>query len=168
MNNSTSPKGILIEGVECAGKTTLIKGIRDKIVPWDAKYLAHQPGQQFERFMYEYMVNRNIIFNRGHFSEAIYSRLWERETPFQPHELQVLNEYVRRNLLVILCDADTDTLEKRYSERNYSQKAAAPELGKIRDLFEDQFQGVECLRYTSTDQQNLEKVLEEIKAKVGS
>lgn len=161
-----TPKGILIEGVECAGKTTLIKGVRDKIVPWDAKYLAHQPGQQFERFMYEYMVNRNIIFNRGHFSEAVYSRLWGRETPFQPHELQVLNDYARRNLLVVLCEADVDTLVRRYGERDHFQKAAAPELEKIKQLFEEQFEGVECIRYVSTDQQTLERALEELKGKI--
>lgn len=166
-STESSLKGILVEGVECSGKTTLIKGIRDTIVPWDCKYLAHQPGQQFERFMYEYMVNRNIIFNRGHFSEAVYSQLWGRATPFQPHEMQVLNDYIRRNLLVVLCDADVESLVRRYSERSHFQKAAAPELGKIRDLFGGQFQGIECIRYTSTDQQALEQALEEIKSKIG-
>lgn len=168
MNTPTQPKGILIEGVECSGKTTLIKGIRDKIVPWDCKFLAHQPGQQFERFMFEYLVNKNIIFNRGHFSEAIYSQLWGREAPFQAHEFQVLNDYVRRNLVLVLCDADIDTLVKRYGERGYFQKAGAPELGQIKALFEEQFEGVDCVRYTSTDQQAYDRVLEEIKGKIGA
>lgn len=164
MTSATSPKGILIEGVECAGKSTLIKEIRDNVAPWDAKYLAHQPGHQFDRFMYEYMINNRIIFNRGHFSESVYSRLWDRESPFSPSEVDVLNDYTRRNLVVVLCDADVDTLVERYNQRDFHQKASAEELSRIRDLFAEEFDGIDCIHYSSTDEAALKQVSDQIKS----
>lgn len=95
--SSPIERNIIVEGVERAGKTTLIDEIRRKIPGWDLKYLGHKDGSQFDRYMWEYRVNRGVIFNRSHFSEVVYSKLRQRGEPFTEAEREVLDDVVARS-----------------------------------------------------------------------
>ena len=66
MPDRTAPHAVLVEGVECAGKTTLIRALRERL-DWDCKALSHRPAHQFDRFMGEYLLGRDVVFNRGHY-----------------------------------------------------------------------------------------------------
>jgi len=156
------PRAILIEGVECAGKTTLIRELRDGL-PWDCKALSHRAGHQFDRFIHEYTLGMNVVFNRGHYSEIVYSRLWNRAAPFSDAEEAVLNSYVSRHILVVLCTANVATLQARYENRNYRQHASCSELAQICDLFDQALCAVPHLRYTSTDDVALAEIVARIR-----
>lgn len=162
MIGRTPPRAILVEGAECSGKSTLIQALRDRPDPWDYTALSHRSGHQFDRYMREYVLARSLIFNRGHFSELVYSKLWGRESPFSAAEERVLGEYVGRYFLVVLCTADVAHLEARYARRDYSQRARCAELARIADLFEQQFHQVPHLRYVSTSGESLAQAVNTI------
>jgi len=160
--NSNRPQGVIIEGVECAGKTTLIDFLRKERLPWDVKYVAHQEGDQFDRYMYEYITARNILINRSHFSECVYGTLWRGGTSFEEYERKTLDSYVRRHMIVVHCDAPTELLLDRYANRDFDQMAKAEELDTIRSGFLRVLAGTDCIRYESTSQKELETTAEAI------
>ena len=148
-------KGIIVEGVECAGKSTLIQKLRSEIVPWDCKMLGHKPGIQFDRFISEYVINDEVVFNRSHISEVVYSELWQRETPFSSEEYRVLNDYIKRHFILILCEAETSALIERYQARDYHQKVSADELDKVKELFIAKCANLNVVRYDGSKKENL-------------
>lgn len=152
-------KGIIVEGVECAGKTTLIQRLRSKVVPWDCKMLAHKPSQQFDRFITEYVSNNEIIFNRSHISEIVYSKLWNRDEPFSSEERKVLDEFISRHFLIILCEAETSLLVERYNTRDFEQKAKATEFEHIKELFNLECKDLELIRYNGSNKESLNNIL---------
>ncbi|MDX6916317.1 hypothetical protein R9X49_14510 [Pectobacterium carotovorum] len=159
-------KGIIIEGVECSGKTTLIQRIRSDVISYDCIMLGHQSGSQFDRYMRDYMVNERVIFNRSHYSEFIYSRLWERGVPFSTSELDVLNDYIHRNFITILCTADVCSLAERYAKRQYKQKVNLNELSEVKSLFDDVLTPKADYIYSSNDVLELDKVLDYVKTRL--
>ncbi|RJL52397.1 hypothetical protein [Pectobacterium carotovorum] len=159
-------KGIIIEGVECSGKTTLIQRIRSDIVSYDCIMLGHQNGPQFDRYMRDYMVNERVIFNRSHYSEVIYSRLWDRGTPFSTSEMNVLSDYIHRNFITILCTADVCSLAERYAKRQYRQKVDLNELSEVKSLFDDVLIPKADYIYSSNDVLELDKVLDYVKTRL--
>lgn len=144
-------RNIIVEGVECAGKTTLIDELRRKAPGWDLKYLGHRTGNQYERYMWEYMVNKGVIFNRSHFSEVVYSRLRQREEPFTEPERRVLDDVVARNTLVIFCDPRIEDVRARFMQRSTVQPVQLEELEVVHGMFRDIFEGIPCMRYESRD-----------------
>ncbi len=161
-SKSAPPQGVIIEGVECAGKTTLIDYLRKKTLPWDVKYMAHQTENQFDRYIYEYVTARNVLLNRSHISECVYGTLWRGGVPFKEYEQQTLDNYVRRHMVLVHCDAPTELLLDRYSDRDFDQMAKAEELNAIRAGFERVLAGTDCIRYESTSQRSLENTAEAI------
>ncbi|WP_225087017.1 hypothetical protein [Pectobacterium colocasium] len=159
-------KGIIIEGVECSGKTTLIQRIRSDVISYDCIMLGHQSGSQFDRYMRDYMVNERVIFNRSHYSELIYSRLWDRGVPFSTSELDVLNDYIHRNFITILCTADVCSLAERYAKRQYKQKVNLNELSEVKSLFDDVLTPKADYIYSSNDVLELDKVLDYVKTRL--
>ena len=157
-------KGIIIEGVECSGKTTLIQRLRSDVIAYDCVMLGHQEGDQFDRYMREYMLNSRVIFNRSHYSEMVYSHLWQRESPFSVHEVSVLDSYLARNYITLLCTADIDTLAARYQGRDFKQKANIDELKAIKSLFESTLNNKADYIYHSNDASALDKVLDYVRA----
>lgn len=147
--SSIIERNIIVEGVECAGKTTLIDEVRRKIPGWDLKYLGHRDGNQYERYMWEYMVNKGVIFNRSHFSEVVYSKLKQREEPFTEQEREALDDVVTRNTLVIFCDPMIEDVKARFMQRTTVQPVQLEELEVVHGLFREVFAGVPCIRYES-------------------
>ena len=147
----TLRKNILVEGVECAGKTTLIDEMRRKIPGWDLKYLGHKPGNQFQRYMWEYMVNNGTIFNRSHFSEVVYSDLRQREQPFTDAERTILDEMAARDSLIIFCDPRIEDAKSRYIQRASTQPVELHELEVVHKLFREVFQNIPHAKYESKD-----------------
>ncbi len=166
ISDNNAIKGIIIEGVECSGKTTLIQRVRSDVISYDCIMLGHQNGPQFDRYMRDYMVNDRVIFNRSHYSELIYSRLWKRGVPFSASELDVLNDYIVRNFITILCTADVCCLAERYAKRQYKQKVNLNELSEIKSIFDDVLTPTADYIYSSNDELELDKVLNYVKARL--
>lgn len=156
-------RALVVEGVECAGKTTLIREFRDSVVNWDIKSLSHQPGRQFDRFMCEYVSAHGLILNRAHVSELVYARLWDRGRPFSDAERDVLDDYAARHFTLVLCTADQAVLERRYAERGFNQRAKVAELPRITEFFDEECERVPHIRYVSSGPDALAKAISDIR-----
>ncbi len=153
---------LVVEGVECAGKTTLIREFRARVSNLDVIALSHQNGHQFDRFMSAYLDAEGVIFNRSHISESVYAKLWDRERPFSSAEREVLDSFVARRFVTVLCTADPPTLRTRFAQRNFDQKARMNELEEIVRLFDAEFAGLPCVRYVSSSPDALDATLDAI------
>src|SRR3989304_4150298 len=113
-------KRIIIEGPDCSGKSTLVDRIKNEI-KWDAKALRHKDGDQFERYLFEYATADKVVFDRGHFSENVYSKLWRSGSPFSKNEKNILDSVCQEKTLIIFSCPSSDTIKKRYLSRDYTQ-----------------------------------------------
>ena len=84
-------KRIIVEGPDCSGKSTLVDTLKNRLL-WDAKSLHHKEGNQFQRYLKEYALGEEVVFNRAHFSENVYSKLWRGGSPFLEKEKEILND----------------------------------------------------------------------------
>ncbi len=153
---------LVVEGVECAGKTTLIREFRARVSNLDVIALSHQGGHQFDRFMSAYVAANGVVFNRSHVSEDVYAKLWNRGRPFSDAEREVLDSFVARRFVTVLCTADMATLRTRFADRNFEQKAGVAELEEIAGLFDARLDGFPYIRYVSTSPAALDAALNTI------
>lgn len=109
-------KNILVEGIDCSGKSTLVKELKNKL-NWDSRSLHHKRTSQFNRYLSEYCTADKVIFERGHLSEAIYSKIFSRSRPFDMEEEKTLDWYVRKNQILILAIPNIDTALARFRKR---------------------------------------------------
>lgn len=156
---------IIFEGPDCSGKSTAVNLIKN-VLKWDSKSLHHREGDQFARYLTEYAQNSQIIFDRSHFSEAVYSELWRGGTPFSHEELTTLNFLAQRNSLIIFVCPDLAIMQQRYLNRNYAQQISLSELQKSRDLFQNIMKNVNPLIYRASSYEELDHLLAKIKEMV--
>lgn len=158
-------KRILIEGPDCSGKSTAIDRIKNSL-RWDAKSLHHREGDQFQRYIKEYCSAESIVFDRGHFSEAVYGQMWRGGNPFSKEEFDFLNFYLQRDGLIIFALPSEETLINRYSARNFSQQIKENELALARNLFLEKSQIVPYILYTSESYKELDDLVADVLRRV--
>ncbi len=152
---------IIIEGPDCSGKSTLVNRLKNAL-KWDSKSLHHSKGNQFIRYLREYSNNENIIFDRAHFSEIVYSMMWRGGNPFSDMELRILNDFVRNNTLVIFTCPPIELLEKRHASRDFEQEIKLPELKYSRRLFSEVLESIPHIAYKSEDYGELNKLISNV------
>ncbi|MDP3734091.1 MAG: hypothetical protein Q8R37_02590 [Nanoarchaeota archaeon] len=150
---------ILIEGPDCSGKTTLVEQLKNTL-HWDAKALHHRQGDQFLRYLKEYTQQQEVIFNRGHYSEAVYGQLWRGGNPFSNDEKELLDQFCRQRMLVIFTCPPLELMTIRYSQRHYKQQIKIEELEQSRQLFCEVLKDIPHITYTSQHWEELEQVIE--------
>jgi thymidylate kinase len=153
---------IIIEGPDCSGKSTLVERIKNAL-RWDSKSLHHREGRQYERYLYEYAVNKQIVFDRSHFSEIVYSTLWRGGNPFSKEEQNILNQIVQLNTIIIAALPSEDKLKERYNARNYAQQIKLEELTHARTLFLETLKYIPHIIYKSETYEELDKLVERVK-----
>jgi thymidylate kinase len=158
-------KRILIEGPDCSGKSTALDRIKNAL-RWDAKSLHHREGDQFQRYMKEYCSAENIVFDRGHFSEAVYGQMWRGGNPFSKEEFNFLNFYLQREGLVIFALPLEETLIGRYRARKFSQQIKENELSLARNLFLEKSKLLPHMLYTSSSYDELDYLVAEVVRRV--
>ena len=134
-HNTMNYTNILIEGPDGAGKSTAVERIKN-VLHWDAKSLHHQEGDQFLRYLREYALAEKIVFDRGHFSEEVYSCLWRGGSPFSPEEKQILDQLCKTRFLVIFLNPGIEIIKQRYRQRIFHQQIKNEELQQSVDLFQ--------------------------------
>jgi len=152
---------ILVEGPDCSGKTTLVERLKNKL-RWDAKALHHLEGNQFKRYLREYALQENIVFNRGHYSEVAYGKLWRDGDPFSQGERSILDQLSQHNMVIIFACPPLEVLQQRYSNREFPQQIKYEELGLIRMNFCELMHGVPHLLYQSASYNELSSLLETV------
>jgi hypothetical protein len=154
-------KRIIIEGPDCSGKSTLVERIKNTL-KWDARFLRHKDGDQFSRYLTEYASAENVVFDRSHFSENVYSKLWRGGSPFSSRQKKILNSICQESTLIILACPSKKTLEERYLSREYPQQIKLKELEISRKLFINEFSNVKKKIYKSRDFTELEVLLNQL------
>lgn len=156
---------ILIEGPDCSGKTTLVERLKNEL-HWDAKSLHHLEGDQFKRYLREYALQEKTIFNRGHYSETAYGKLWRGGTPFSKEEQHILDQLCQQNIIIILACPPLEILQQRYLQRTFPQQIKYEELGLIRKYFCEAMAVIPHLLYHSTSYDELPVFIQDVARKV--
>ncbi|MFH1637127.1 MAG: hypothetical protein ABIB71_01750 [Candidatus Woesearchaeota archaeon] len=152
---------IIIEGPDCSGKSTVVDRIKNAL-RWDSKSLHHKEGYQFRRYLLEYAINDRIVFDRSHFSEAVYSRLWRGGSPFSKKERKILDEICTIGTLVIFTCPDIQTIKQRYHHREFEQQIKYHELEKSRELFCEELKSIPYILYQSKNYDELNDLVKKV------
>jgi len=153
---------IIVEGPDSSGKSTVVERIKN-MLHWDSKSLHHLEKDQFDRYLKEYANNSNIVFDRSHISEIVYSILWRNGNPFSDKEEEILNEMVKSKTLIIFVCPEIDIIKNRYKERKFEQQIKFDELEKSRKLFVKIMKNFPVISYQSKDYGELDSLLLKIK-----
>jgi thymidylate kinase len=115
-------RGVILEGPDNSGKSSFIKRLKLAFPGgWDVLQMAHQPGDQFTRYIKVYLEAERLLLDRAHFSERVYGDLFRQSKHFAPWELEILNRIAREEFVTILCTAPADVLVERYAARAIPQ-----------------------------------------------
>lgn len=160
-------RNILVEGPDCAGKSTLVKELKNHL-GWDSLALTHKEGPQYERYVNYYAVSSQTIFERGHLSEVIYSELFDRPRPFSPRQLRILNWMLAENILVVLADAPDPLLLRRYHARSHTRQIVDPitliQAAKAFRRWPQKLpKSTKIIGYSSTTYQSLEQLVKRLR-----
>ena len=152
---------ILVEGPDCSGKTTLVERLKNEL-HWDAKSLHHLEGNQFKRYLREYALQENIIFNRGHYSEIAYGQLWRGGNPFSKEEQQILDGLSNENMIIVFASPPLEILQQRYQQRNFPQQIKYDELETIHNYFCELMNDISHLLYQSSSPAELQSLIQDM------
>lgn len=156
---------IIVEGPDCSGKSTLVEHLKNKL-RWDSKSLHHIPGNQFYRYLKEYANQEKIVFDRSHYSESVYSKLWRNDTAFSQEEKKLLDQISKHNTLIIFALPKKKVIENRYKERKFQQQISLEDLKKSYAYFIRELGPAEALIYRSENYEELDNLIEKIKKEV--
>lgn len=161
--------GIIVEGGDCSGKTTLVNRLRSKLSPqgWYSLSLSHRTTHQFERYLAKYLSDERIIYDRAHFSEIVYGKLWRAHAGFTTWQQQFLHDFVLDNFIVVLVQAPRGTLMQRYRARHQAQTIDISELEKAQDMFQREMRDRNIIQYHATDLESLDQVVNQVMAMLG-
>jgi thymidylate kinase len=152
---------VIVEGPDCSGKSTLVERLKNTLC-WDSKYLRHAEGNQFFRYLREYAHGETIVFDRSHFSEEVYSKMWRGGSPFCKNEKKILYDICNMYGLIIFCLPAVENMKERYKKRGFSQQITLGELKKSYELFLEESKHAHII-YHSENYDELETILVKIK-----
>jgi PAS domain-containing protein len=162
-------RNILIEGIDRAGKSTLAKELKNRLA-WDARFLGHREGEQYTRYLHEYAALERTVIERGHISEAVYSRLFARDDPFTATTEAVLDGVIATTMLIVYADPSLEDVAGRMRERTLQATINAAEIVAGKDAFAHWFAGHDyggrVLTYHSRDWDELRALVDTIAARV--
>lgn len=156
---------ILVEGPDCSGKSTLINRLKNNL-RWDSRSLHHKEGEQFSRYLREYSSCEEVVIDRGHISESVYSQLWNREKPFSRYERRILDDIVKERFIVVFSCPDLETLQKRYQGRDFEQQIKMEELAQSRKIFIKNMSLLSFIQYKSDNYGELDRLIDKIMERV--
>lgn len=155
---------VIVEGPDCSGKSTVVDRVKNAL-RWDSKSLHHKEGNQFNRYLQEYALADRVVFDRSHVSEAVYSELWRRGSPFSEEEGKILNMLLQKDSLIILSSPSVELMQERYKSRGFTQQVKFEELEESRNLFFKRFNGdkIPFIAYGSQTYEELDYLVENIR-----
>jgi len=149
---------IIIEGPDCSGKSTVVERIKNTL-RWDSKSLHHIEGNQYSRYLKEYALNEKTVFDRSHFSEAVYSELWSSGSPFSTRERQILDQVTQNDSMIIFACPTLEKMRERYEARDFQQQISLSELERARELFIKQMKNITHILYLSETYEELDCII---------
>jgi thymidylate kinase len=163
-------RGIIIEGCDCSGKSTLVKTLKTELSEfgWDVADLGHRDGNQFDRYMKTYVNADRVLFDRGHFSEIVYGDVWRQGKHFSTWERTFLDQFAFEKFIVIFTQVPPETLTARYQERSFKQIISLDELSKIQAAFAHVLANPKTLIYDASRMENLDILVNNVLARLKS
>ncbi len=157
-------KGILIEGCDCSGKSTLVRALKSRLFTkgWDVLDVGHRPGRQLDRYLEIYVNADRVILDRGHFSEIVYGDLWRNGEHFADWEKAFLDKYLFDHFVVVRAEAPIPVLVERHLARNYHQIVSKEELQNVQQRFLRLMNYPEIMTYISLNETCLEQIINKI------
>ncbi len=156
---------ILVEGPDCSGKSTVVERLKN-IFHWDSKSLHHRPGDQFGRYLREYALGEQIVFDRGHISEHVFAQMWRGGSPFSDEERSILDELCKNKILTIFTCPPVELMQQRYRERGFEQQIQLEELERCRTLFSTTFEKIPHIVYTSQNFAELDQLILRVRKEI--
>ena len=154
-------RGIIVEGIDCAGKSTLIKRIKQKYKAhggFDVKELDHvECESQYERYLHEYATQNDVILHRSHISEAVFTEFFHRPCSFTGDELTVLDGIVNNDYLVIYASVERALFEERMDATKDNQVIGKGDYEAIVSLFDDKMKHIRHSSYCSNTMESLDR-----------
>ena len=165
---------IIVDGNDCTGKSTLVSELRSALRPhggWDTKHLVYRTGDQFLRFLSEYVNGENLIFNRSHYSEIIYGKHLRGTELFSQAHLNALETFIKQYGLVIHCALPPDEILIRMEARNRIEILDEDEICEelIRAISEEYdriLNDPDVIKYCCRTPDDLRKVIEVVKERI--
>ena len=155
-------KGVIVEGIDCSGKSSLIKVLKYKLKNqggFDVKELEHVNNiQQYKRYMFEYVTSQRILFDRSHISEVVYGKILRSNNPFSDEELMILNQVVNLDYLVVYAKPSYDDFVDRMKKTRDSQVIKAESYNSIIEGFEEIMKFFNPIIYSSKSFEELEVI----------
>lgn len=147
-------RGIIIEGIDCGGKTSLIENIKFYLKDkggYDVKQLEHKDcNSQFRRYLFEYALSDRVIFDRSHFSELVFGKYLRGASPFSVAELKILNLIVKLEFIVVLAEPDYNTFKDRIDKTKHIQVIGEKDYSSIISEFRKSLEQIDYLLYKSS------------------
>lgn len=159
-------RGIIVEGIDCSGKSTLIKNIKlmlKKYGGFDVKELEHiECNSQYERYLYEYASARKIIFHRSHISESVFGKHLRNSTPFTDKEDEILNKIVNNDFIVILAEVNYSMFQSRLMGTKKYQVIKERDYLAITERFKHAMLNIKHFKYSSDSTDSMVKMCETV------
>ena len=164
---------LLIEGVDCAGKTTLINNIiknsdRDfKIFHFQRppENMAASQVQEFQKQMFfvhsNYLIHdTDIIFDRYHIGELIYGKLYRE---YDIDYIEELEKLIKEHCILICMSCNREQIEKRFDNKGMPRY----DLEKVNNLFIKHCKESKLRKiFIDTSNNTPQQTLEELKLKL--
>ena len=127
-------KGLIIEGADGTGKTTLAKIVAAKF-GWDICHCTAEDPADFD-FYKQTVRKKNIIWDRHTIGELIYPYVFDRKAKIGTEDARiVLNTAKQNNIGIIVLTANLDDIKSRLIKRGNECKEVLDNLEWINDQF---------------------------------
>lgn len=134
---------ILIEGADNTGKTTLAKMLCSQIGAYYHHCGKPQSEYVFEEYEHLYLDKlrdyENVVMDRGHLGEYVYSQLWRGGLSMEPDQFSILTaaaEASFRGLLVVHAKSPVDVIIER-CRKNGEDLLQEDQVGRCVELFDE-------------------------------
>ena len=156
-------RGIVIDGIGCAGKTELIAALKVGLKTsggFDVRELDHHEcSDQFLRYLHEYATGENILFHRSHVSELVFGKLLRNRTSFSMEEVAILDSIVSLRFVYVLAEPPSfESFLERMVQRRSRRAFTRDEYLAVIERFREASSKIPHERYVSTTRDELASV----------
>ncbi|MFN4149313.1 MAG: hypothetical protein ACK4IX_00065 [Candidatus Sericytochromatia bacterium] len=162
--------GIIVEGIDCSGKSTLVKNLKFRLKNYggyDVKELEHlDKKNQFQRYLREYSNGYRTIFDRSHISELVFSKYLRNTEVFVESEIDILDSIIRTQYILVVATPSIENFNKRMLETKKLQVIDSKSYFDLISLFDYATKSIPHIKYTSTDEEELNAIIDVIISKL--
>lgn len=149
---------LIIEGSDCAGKTSLIKTLslllNFKIIKGSSfEHSQCTNLELFEKFK-EMTKEKMVVFDRFIYSNEVYAQLYEDFAILTDEQRREIENEIKEKALVIYLEADIETLTSRMNNRG-DDYVTTDRLQGIKDKYEDSLANIGDVKVIRIDTSDL-------------